>query len=142
MTAAAAAVLAGAAGVMFAAGRLDRPAQTVREVVYVDRPTATNSKTVKANPSTTSRSADTNFVASSDSSPTASQLLSARSDYLAVRDRALRWGVSAALPTAPTPPGEPRTPPSKSRLNVEQLLDDITDVRPQSKTSTNHGEQL
>jgi hypothetical protein len=135
VTAAAAAVLAGAAGVMLAA-RLERSPQVVREIVYVDRPTPATTPPVKTTPST-------NLIAWADASRAPSRLLltpaSDEAEYLAIRDRALRWGISAALATAPNPPAHAKPQPA---LDVNQLLDDGAGVPSKSKNSTNHREQL
>lgn len=134
MTAAAAAVLAAAAGVMFA-GRLESPS-SVREVVYVDRAVATSKSDA---PQLVSHS---DPIAVAAPTPIARPLLLAgagEADGLLLRDRALRWGVSAALSTSTDRSSHGR-PPRSSRIDVNQLLGEPSDESP--KTQDLQREQL
>lgn len=126
VAAAAATVLAGAAGVMFAS-RLESPAapQVVREVVYVDRTTPASNparRTPEAAPPPDVLPAVARpllLLASPPGEP----------DGLLLRERALRWGVSAALSTP-----QQQTPRVRSsrpwRVDVNQLLDEPTSADP------------
>jgi hypothetical protein len=134
MTAAAAVVLAAAAGVMFA-GRLESPS-VVREVVYVDRPAAAPESD---RPQLISRS---DAVVVATPTPIARPLLLAgagEADGLLLRDRALRWGVSAALSMSTDRPSHVRSS-RPSRIDVNQLLGEPSEES--SKIQILHGEQL
>jgi hypothetical protein len=127
MTAAAAGVLAAAAGVMFA-GRLGEP-KVVREVVYVDRPASA--------PASQPRRVQPDVVTVASSTPIARPLLLAGSGEpsgLLLRDRALRWGVSAALSASADRASSPR-PSRPSTIDVNQLLGQPTDASPDLQPS-------
>jgi hypothetical protein len=120
ITAVAATILAGAAGVMFAS-RLESPAapQVMRELVYVDR------TTLASNPARTPEA-----TPPPDVLPVARPLLLAsppgEPDGLLLRERALRWGVSAALSTSQQMPRVRSARPL--RIDVNQLLGEPTNV--------------
>jgi hypothetical protein len=116
---AAAAVLVGALGVAIAA-RSGEP-KVVREVVYVDRvPSEGSSRHVSTKQHVASAPLPPETIeAYGDSSPAASLLLASgeQSSYLVLRDRALRWGIAAALP--PTSGSARPAPP----LRADDLFD-------------------
>jgi hypothetical protein len=116
-----AALLVVALGVSLTAGQRDP--QVVREVVYVERP-----ETVRP-----SSAPSSDIIMATDAAPaftTSDALLlssgSPESNYLSMRDRALRWGVGAALPT-----GHAVARPSDSP-DVNQLLGMPSGAQPES----------
>jgi hypothetical protein len=112
------------------AGRLERP-QVEREIVYVDRPA---NPSLIANPR---QRAHPDVIAVADSTPTNRSLLLAgpgEADGLLLRDRALRWGVSAAL-SASAERSSPVRPSRAARIDVNQLLGEPADASPNTQPS-------
>jgi hypothetical protein len=139
-TAAAAAVLAAAAaGAMFAS-RLERP-QVVREVVYVDRavpaPVPAPKPSMPAQPDRTEVASGA--VPGSTAHPWLQLAMTDQPRGLLLRDRALQWGVSAAL--SPARRQSPVPARHVSRITLNELLDEPATDAPPADTQPS-GESL